>query len=96
MSNDICRAQETAACCCMDVGTILDNTDCTASLEKVFATKDEAEAFLAKWTQKARDIESEPCDITSDITEIADGFKLSADFSFSCQAETMIFQLALR
>lgn len=96
MSNDICRAQETAACCCMDVGTILDNTDCTASLEKVFATKDEAEVFLAKWTQKARDIESEPCDITSDITEIADGFKLSADFSFSCQAETMIFQLALR
>lgn len=97
MSNEnICRAEETAACCCVDVGTILDNTDCTASIEKVFATKDEAEAFLAKLTKKARDIESDACDITSDITEIADGFKLSADFSFSCQAETMIFQLALR
>ncbi|STU62614.1 Uncharacterised protein [Klebsiella pneumoniae] len=25
-----CSADETPVCCCMDVGTIVDNTDCTA------------------------------------------------------------------
>jgi uncharacterized protein (TIGR00743 family) len=29
-------ADETPVCCCMDVGTIMDNTDCTASYSRVF------------------------------------------------------------
>ncbi|MDA1380151.1 DUF406 family protein [Plesiomonas shigelloides subsp. oncorhynchi] len=95
MSNDICRAQETAACCCMDVGTILITPIALLALRKFLRPKTRRKHF-GQMDSKARDIESEPCDITSDITEIADGFKLSADFSFSCQAETMIFQLALR
>ncbi|MGL4905152.1 MAG: YfcZ/YiiS family protein [Plesiomonas sp.] len=97
MSNEnICRVQETAACCCVDVGTILDNTDCTAKVEQQFATRADAEAFLAKLTKKARDIESDACEITSSLTDNAEGAQLNADFTFSCQAETMIFQLALR
>ncbi|MDN6111116.1 MAG: DUF406 family protein, partial [Enterobacterales bacterium] len=41
-----CSAQETAACCCVDVGTIMDNTDCTASYSNVFATEADAKAML--------------------------------------------------
>ncbi|MGL5007920.1 MAG: YfcZ/YiiS family protein [Plesiomonas sp.] len=97
MSNEnTCRVQETAACCCVDVGTILDNTDCTAKVEQQFANRADAEAFLEQLTEKARDIESDACEITSTLTDNANGVQLHAEFTFSCQAETMIFQLALR
>ncbi len=41
-----CSADETAACCCVDVGTVLDNKDCTASYQHVFATQGETETML--------------------------------------------------
>ncbi|MBT9182595.1 YfcZ/YiiS family protein [Pectobacterium punjabense] len=91
-----CSAEETAACCCVDVGTIMDNTDCTASYSKVFSDRSDAEATLATLTAKARTVESEPCDIASTLEEVDGGVKLDIDFTFSCQAETMIFQLGLR
>ncbi|PWD65839.1 YfcZ/YiiS family protein [Pectobacterium parmentieri] len=91
-----CSAEETAACCCVDVGTIMDNTDCTASYSKVFGDRSDAEAALSALTAKARAVESEPCDITSTLEEVDGGVKLDIDFTFSCQAETMIFQLGLR
>lgn len=91
-----CNAQETAACCCVDVGTVMDNTDCTASYRHVFENEAEAKATLEMLTQKARAVESEPCQITSNIAKVADGYELTADFLFDCQAETLIFQLGLR
>ncbi|GKW42511.1 YfcZ/YiiS family protein [Pectobacterium parvum] len=91
-----CSAEETAACCCVDVGTIMDNTDCTASYSNVFGDRAEAEAALAALTEKARAVESEPCEITSTLEDVGGGVKLDIDFTFSCQAETMIFQLGLR
>ena len=57
-----CSADETPVCCCMDVGTIVDNTDCTASYSHVFANRAEAET-LAALSEKARNVESEPCQI---------------------------------
>ncbi|MEH2921062.1 YfcZ/YiiS family protein [Samsonia erythrinae] len=91
-----CSAEETAACCCVDVGTIMDNTDCTASYSKVFTHRADAEAELAALTEKARAVESEPCQIDSKLEPVDGGVKLDIDFTFSCQAETMIFQLGLR
>lgn len=91
-----CSANETAVCCCVDVGTIIDNTDCTAKYENTFGTQAEAEAMLALLTERARATESEPCQITSTITPIEGGVKLNAGFSFACEAEMLIFQLALR
>ncbi|WP_312739106.1 YfcZ/YiiS family protein [Cedecea neteri] len=89
-------ANETPVCCCTDVGTIIDNTDCIASYSRVFTSKTEADEVLAALTAKAREVESEPCQITPRYTEVADGVQLDIDFQFSCQAETMIFQLGLR
>ncbi|QQG27264.1 YfcZ/YiiS family protein [Pectobacterium carotovorum] len=91
-----CSAEETAACCCVDVGTIMDNTDCTASYSNVFGGRSEAEAALSALTEKARAVESDPCEITSMLEDVDGGVKLDIDFTFSCQAETMIFQLGLR
>lgn len=91
-----CSASETAACCCVDVGTIMDNTDCTASWSQLYADRQQAEASLTRLTEKARQVESEPCEIDARFSEQSEGVLLEADFTFSCQAETMIFQLGLR
>ena len=91
-----CSADETPVCCCMDVGTIMDNTDCTASYSRVFTNRAEAEETLSALTQCARDVESEPCEIKSTFTEVEGGVQLDIDFVFACEAETLIFQLGLR
>ncbi|QGU86797.1 YfcZ/YiiS family protein [Erwinia sorbitola] len=91
-----CNASETAACCCLDVGTVLDNTDCTATYSHKFERRDQAEAMLQELSDKARAVESEPCLIESRFSELPDGVQLDVNFTFSCQAETMIFQLGLR
>ncbi|HBT3239805.1 TPA: DUF406 family protein [Klebsiella aerogenes] len=91
-----CSADETPVCCCMDVGTIVDNTDCSASYSRVFANRAEAEATLAALSEKARNVESEPCKINSTFTDVDGGVQLNIDFVFSCEAESLIFQLGLR
>ncbi|WP_130830912.1 YfcZ/YiiS family protein [[Erwinia] mediterraneensis] len=91
-----CQANETAACCCVDVGTVIDNRDCTASWSQSFTQRHEAEEMLARLTAKARQVESEPCKIEARIDETAEGVHLTAAFSFACQAEALIFQLGLR
>ncbi|CNI06255.1 YfcZ/YiiS family protein [Yersinia pekkanenii] len=95
-TNMRCSAEETAACCCIDVGTIMDNTDCTASYSCVFDNRTAAEAMLKTLTEKARAVESDPCLIEHKLEEAEDGVRLTIDFTFACQAETMIFQLGLR
>ncbi|HBY9734305.1 Protein of uncharacterised function (DUF406) [Klebsiella pneumoniae] len=91
-----CSADETPVCCCMDVGTIVDNTDCTASYSRVFANRAEAEQTLAALSEKARNVESEPCQINPTFTDVDGGMQLDIDFVFSCEAESLIFQLGLR
>ena len=91
-----CSADETPVCCCMDVGTIMDNTDCTASYSRVFANRAEAEEMLAALSERARNVDSETCKITPNFTDVDGGVKLDIDFVFACEAETLIFQLGLR
>ncbi|TYX77757.1 YfcZ/YiiS family protein [Klebsiella pneumoniae] len=91
-----CSADETPVCCCMDVGTIVDNTDCTASYSRVFANRAEAEQTLAALSEKARNVESEPCQINPTFTDVDGGVQLDIDFVFSCEAESLIFLLGLR
>ena len=78
------------------VGTIVDNTDCTASYSRVFANRAEAEQTLAALSEKARNVESEPCQINPTFTDVDGGVQLDIDFVFSCEAESLIFQLGLR
>jgi len=91
-----CSADETPVCCCMDVGTIMDNTNCTASYSRVFPNRAEAEETLAALSKRAREVESDPCEIKSTFTEVEGGVQLDIDFVFACEAETLIFQLGLR
>lgn len=91
-----CNAEEAKACCCVDVGTIIDGTDCTVDFEQVYETEAMAKEALEYLTKKARAAENEPCTIASQISALENGFELKAKFDFSCQAEAMIFQLSTR
>ncbi|WP_386688624.1 YfcZ/YiiS family protein [Lonepinella sp. MS14437] len=89
---------ECVGCNTFDVGSIIDNSEREAKFDKIYPTQAEAENALAKLVQKARDTESEdePCQIESNITAVNGGFQLTASFTFSCQAEVVIFQLGTR
>lgn len=87
---------ECVGCNTFDVGSILDNSERDVHIERQYATQQEAEQALAKLTQKAHDVESEPCQIRSEIKPIESGYQLNATFTFSCQAEVVIFQLGTR
>lgn len=91
-----CKANETPVCCCVDVGTVIDNSDRTVDFQQVYPTQADAEEALAYLTSKARAAESEPCKIDSAIKAVENGFELQARFEFAYQAEQMIFQLSTR
>lgn len=91
-----CNASETAACCCVDVGTVMDNSDCTATYSHLFDSRTEAEAALQQLSAKAHGVESEPCVIDARFSDVGGGVQLDCAFTFCCQAETLIFQLGLR
>ncbi|OOF68760.1 YfcZ/YiiS family protein [Rodentibacter caecimuris] len=78
------------------VGSVIDGSDCTVNIDKVYPTQAEAENALSQLTEKARKTESEPCQIESQIKQTEKGIQLSATFIFSCQAEAMIFELSNR
>ena len=52
--------------------------------------------MLKTLTEKAKSVESDPCVITHSIKPVEGGVELTAEFSFSCEAESLIFQLGLR
>ncbi len=94
--NQTCSPNESPACCCVDIGTMLDGSDTTTEIVSVFESRDAAEAQLAKLTELANSKASEPVKIESDINEKEGQFQLAAKFEFCCQAESLIFQMALR
>lgn len=87
---------EIPACCCVDVGTIIDNDESITTIEHMLPTKTDAETLLADLTQRAEKVQSKPCKIESYIDEVDGGAKLTATFKFCCGAESLIFQLNLR
>lgn len=54
MSKLKCNPEEAKACCCVDVGTIIDGSDCTVEFEQVYASQAQAEEALAYLTEKQK------------------------------------------
>lgn len=91
-----CKAEEAKVCCCVDVGTVIDNSDCAVDFEQVYSTEQDAQEALAYLTEKANDAASDPVEIVSEINAVEGGYRLKATFAFEYQAESMIFQLSTR
>lgn len=88
---------ECTGCNTFDVGSILDNSEVVAQVERVYATKQDAQEALNRLTAKAHEVGGDDgCQIESQISAVDGGFKLEANFTFSCQAEVVIFQLGTR
>ncbi|QLB12412.1 uncharacterized protein (TIGR00743 family) [Bisgaardia hudsonensis] len=88
---DCCRGS-----CRTKTTAMFDNEDTSLEIIQVYSTEQEAREVLEQLMKKAHSVENEPCEIESQILEIENGFELYAKFNFSCQAESVLFQLALR
>ena len=47
-----CKAEESLTCSCVDVGTIIDGSDCSVDIHQAYANKAEAEAALNRFIEK--------------------------------------------
>lgn len=89
------QIHESAACCCVDVGSIIDNSDTSTTLSAVCHTEDEAKLVLEQWQEHAKRA-SDEVTINQKLEPVDDGFQVTAELQFSCQAELLIFQLGQR
>ncbi len=91
-----CSADETPVAAVWMLVPSWTQLRCTASYSRVFTNRAEAEETLAALSKRARDVESDPCEIKSTFTEVDGGVKLDIDFVFACEAGNADFQLGLR
>lgn len=82
--------------CSVEVGTIFDNNDRSFEIVQIYATEQLAREAEGYYIGLARSVESEPCEIVSDIGGVKEGFKLMMTFNFCCESEKVIFQLKQR
>lgn len=90
------KIEDCAACCCVDVGAVIDNSDTSTTLTAVCHTEEEAKTVLAQWQEHAENAASEPVTINQKLEPVEQGFEVTATIEFSCQAELLIFQLGQR
>ncbi|MBF0750865.1 MULTISPECIES: YfcZ/YiiS family protein [unclassified Pasteurella] len=84
---------ECVGCNTFDMKSLFDNRDCTQKINYIYDTQEQAQTALDFFTEKAREVESEPCEIQSEISKVDGGYLLKAKFAFCCQAELVIFQM---
>ena len=84
--------------CAIDIGTVVDNDNCTSKFSRFFATREEAESFMTKLKELAAAASSadEGASVAYKIKDLEGQVELDAAFTFSCQAEMIIFELSLR
>lgn len=90
------KAADAHNMCKLKGDSMLDNADRQIAFEAVYDSEEIAQQAVEFFTQKAKSVESEPCEIQSEITQIADGFLMKMWITFSCQAEVILFQMAIR
>ena len=90
------NATEAHNACRLKGDSMLDNNDCSIAFNAVYDSEAQARAALAYFTEKAESVETEPCEIESEITALDDGFLLIMQITFCCQAEVVLFQMAVR
>ncbi|HGO5824447.1 TPA: YfcZ/YiiS family protein [Mannheimia haemolytica] len=90
------KAAEAHNMCRLKGDSMLDNTDRQIAFEAVYESKELAQQAVEFFTQKAKSVETEPCEIQSEISQTEEGFLMKMWITFSCQAEVILFQMAVR
>ena len=84
---------DTPACCCIDIGTVIDGSDCSVSVELLLAADSNVEQALAELQHRANSLASEPVALSHQLQAQGSQQLLRATLTFPCQAEALIFQL---
>lgn len=82
--------------CKLKGDSMLDNCDRQIAFEAVYDSQAQAQQAVEFFTQKAKSVETDPCEIRSEISLTQDGFLMKMWITFSCQAEMILFQMAVR
>ncbi|HHW7570450.1 TPA: YfcZ/YiiS family protein [Mannheimia haemolytica] len=90
------KAAEAHNMCRLKGDSMLDNADRQIAFEAVYENEDLAQQAVEFFTQKAKSVETEPCEIQSEISQTEEGFVMKMWITFSCQAEVILFQMAVR
>nr|WP_314741803.1 YfcZ/YiiS family protein [uncultured Haemophilus sp.] len=90
------KADEARNMCKLKGDSMLDNADRQIAFEAVYDSQELAEQAVEYFTQKAKSVETEPCTIRSEIKPLEDGVLMQMWLEFSCQAEVVLFQMAVR
>lgn len=90
------KAAEAHNMCKLKGDSMLDNAERQIAFEAVYDSEEQAQQAVEFFTQKAKSVETEPCEIKSEIGQIEEGFLMKMWITFSCQAEVILFQMAVR
>ena len=90
------KAAEAHNMCKLKGESMLDNQDRQLAFEIVYSSEEEALQAVEFFTQKAKSVETEACQIKSEIQPLEDSFLMQMWIEFSCQAEMVLFQMAVR
>ncbi|HGO5815331.1 TPA: YfcZ/YiiS family protein [Mannheimia haemolytica] len=90
------KAAEAHNMCRLKGDSMLDNADRQIAFEAVYESETLAQQAVEFFTQKAKSVETEPCEIETEISPVEDGFLMKMWIEFSCEAEVILFQMAVR
>ncbi|WP_439286901.1 YfcZ/YiiS family protein [Lonepinella sp. BR2357] len=97
MSNNLAqRIEQTSRCGSKSKANgFFDGSESAVNISQVFVSQQEAEQALAYFTLQAKQIESEPCEIYSDIQAQENVFTLTLHIQFCCEVEAVLFQMKM-
>lgn len=90
------KAAEAHNMCKLKGDSMLDNSDRQIAFEAVYDSEAQAQQAVEFFTEKAKSVETEACVIQHSISPIEDAFLMQMQIEFSCQAEVVLFQMAVR
>lgn len=90
------KAAEAHNMCKLKGDSMLDNSDRQIAFESVYDSEEQAQQAVEFFTEKAKSVETEACVIQHNISQVEDGFLMQMQIEFSCQAEVVLFQMAVR
>lgn len=91
------KAEEAHNMCKLKGDSMLDNSERQIAFEVIYDSKEIAQQAVVFFTQIAKSVETEPCEIEYEIQQIVEaGALMTMRITFSCQAEMVLFHMALR
>ncbi|TYG34076.1 DUF406 family protein [Lonepinella koalarum] len=95
-SNVMQRIEQTSRCGSKSKANgFLDGAESAVQISQFFTTQQDAEQALQYFIQQAKQVESEPCEIHSDIQPIKHGVVLDLKIVFCCEVEAILFQMKI-